>query len=100
MLPRKFDRFLDILRSSGVDADYWHVPLLTRKAKCGVEVTALDRFVGKGVRLEIGVLGSTRLIRTPHSVVPAGLDIGAVSCGRVVAWGGRRDRMDQRLGDF
>ena len=60
----------------------------------------MDRPVGKGVRLVVGVFGSTRLIRTPNSVVPASLDIGAVSCGMVVAWGGRWDRMDQGLGNF
>ena len=100
MLPGKFDSFLDVTRCSCIDTDYRHAPLLTREAEGGVEITALDRSVGKGVRLEIGVLGSTRMIRTPDSVVPVGLGIGAVSCGRIVTRSGRRDRMDQWLRDF
>jgi len=100
ILPSKFDSFLDIFRTSGIDADHRHVPLFTREAERGVEVTALNRPVGKSVRLVVGVFGSTRLIRTPYSVEPASLDIGAVSCRGIVARGGRRDRMDQWLRDF
>jgi len=100
MPASKFDSFLDITRRSGIDTDYWHVSLLTRKAKCGVKVTGLNRPVGKGVRLVVGVLGSTRLVRTPDSVEPASFDIGAASCRGVVARSGRRDRMDQWLRNF
>jgi hypothetical protein len=91
---------LDVLRRSGVDAYYWYVPLLTRNAERGVEVTALDGSVGKGVRLVVGVFGGTRLVRTPHTAVPASEYISTVSCGRAVARGGRWDRVDQWLGDF
>ena len=100
VLPCKFDSFLDIFRRSCLDTDYRHVPLSTRKAEGGVEITALDRPVGKGVRLVVCMLSSTRLIGTPDSVEPASLNIGTVPCGRVVAWGGRWGRMDQGLGDF
>jgi len=92
--------FLYVLRRSGTDADYWHTPLLAWNIERGVEVAALDRPVGKGVRLVVGVFGSARLIRTPDTVVPANEDVGAVSCGRVVAWGGRWDGADQWLRDF
>jgi len=81
--------------SAGVDPDYWHAPLLTRDAERGVEVAALDRPVGKSVRLKVGVLGGTRLIGTPDTVVPASEDVGTVTGGRAIARGGRRDRMDQ-----
>ena len=97
MLPRKFDSFLDIFGSSGIDADHRHVSLLTRKAERSVEVTALNGPVWKGVHLVVGVFGSTRLVRTPDSVEPVSFDIGAVSCRGVVAWSGRRNRMDQWL---
>ena len=100
VVPSEYDSFLDVLRRSSIDADYWHAPLLTRNAERNVEVTALDRPVGKCVRLVVGVFGSTRLIRTPDAVVPARDDISAVSCGRVVARGGRWDRADQRLRDL
>ena len=96
----KFHSFLDTLWSSSVDTNHWHVPLLTRKAECGVEVTALDRPVGKRVCLVIGVLGSARLIRTPESVEPLSSDIGAISCGRVAAWSDRRDRWTSGLETF
>jgi len=56
------DGFLDVLRRSGVDADYWHVPLSARNPERGVEVTALDRPVGKGVLLVISEFGGARLI--------------------------------------
>ena len=100
VVPGKSDRFLDVLRRSGIDADYRHVSLLTRNAERGVEVTALDRPVGKCVGLVVGVFGGTRLIRTPDTVVPASDDISTVSCGGVVARGGRWDGADQRLRDF
>ena len=100
MLPDKLDSFLDVGRRSCVDADYWYAPLLTRNAEGSVEVTALDRPVGKGVRFPVGEFGSARLIRSPDAVVPASEDIGAVSCGRVVARSGWWDGMDQWLGDF
>ena len=95
VLRGKFDSFLDVSWRSGVDPDYWHAPLLTRDAERGVEVAALDRPVGKGVRLKVGVLGGTRLIGAPDTAVPASEDIGTVAGGRVIARGGRRDRMDQ-----
>ena len=94
------DGFLDVLRRSGVDADHWHVPLSARNPERGIEVTALDRPVGKGVSLVISEFGSTRLIRTPDTVLPVSEDIGTVSCGRVVARGGRWDGVDQWLRDF
>ena len=100
MLRSKFDSFLDVSWRSGVDPDYWHVPLLARDAERGVEVAALDRSVGKSVRLKVGVFGSTRLTRTPDTAVPASEDISAVTGGRVVARGGRWDGVDQRLRDF
>jgi hypothetical protein len=96
----KFDSFLDVAWRSGVDPDYRHVPLLTRDAERGVEIAALDRPVGKSVGLKVGVFCSARLIGTPDTVVPVSDDIGTVAGGRVVAGGGRRDRMDQWLRDF
>jgi len=59
----------------------------------------MDRPVGKGVCLPVGVLGSTRLIRTPDPVMPASDDVGTVSC-RIVAWGGWWYRVNQWLRDF
>ena len=100
MLPCKHDGFPDVIWCSGVDADYRHVALLARNAKRGVEITALDGPVGKGVCLVVGVFGGTGLVRTPETVVPASADISAVPCGGVVARGGRWDRVDQRLRDF
>ena len=99
MAPCESDSFLDVLRSSRIDADYWHAPLLTRNPECGVEVATLDRPVGEGVCLEVGVFGSTGLIRAPDTVVPVSDDIGTVSCGRVIARGGRWDGVDQWLRD-
>ena len=100
MLPSESDSSLDVLRRSGIDSDYWHVPLLTRNPERGVEVAALDCPVGKGVRLVVGEFGSTRLIRAPDIVVPVSKDIGTISCGRVVARSGRWDGADQWLRDF
>jgi hypothetical protein len=100
VIPDKSDGFLDILWRPGVNADDWHVPLLTRNAERGIEVTALDGSVGKGVRLVVGVFGSARLIRTPDTIVPTSEDISTVPCGRVVARGGRRNGVDQWLRDF
>ena len=100
MLPGESDSFLDVLRRSRIDADHWHVPLLTRNPERGVEVTALDRPVGKCVRLVIGKFSGARLIRAPGTVVPVSDDIGTVPCSRVVARGGRWDGVDQRLRDF
>ena len=100
MVPGEFDSFLDVLRRSGVDADHRHVPLLTRDAERGVEVAALDRPVGKGVGLVVGVFSSTGLVRTPETVEPASDDISTISCSRVVARGGRWDGVDQWLRDF
>jgi len=74
--------------------------LFTRNPERGVEVAALDRPVGKCVRFIVGVFGGTRLIRTPDTVVPASNDISTVSCGGVIARGGRWDGADQRLRDF
>jgi len=88
MLPGKPDGLLDVARCPGVNADYWHAPLLTRNAEGSVEVAPMDRPVGKGIRLPVGVFGGTRLIRTPDPVVPPSKDIGTISCGRVVARGG------------
>jgi len=92
--------FLYVLRRPGVDTDYWHTPLLTWNTERGVEVAALDRPVGKGVRLVVAMFDSARLIRTPGTVVPASEDISTVSCGRVVARCGRWDGVDQWLRDF
>ena len=100
MLPGESDSFLDILRRSGIDADYWHVPLSTWNPERGVEVTALYRPVLKGVRFVVGEFGGARLIRTPDTVVPVSDDIGTVSCSRVVTRGGRWDGVDQWLRDF
>ena len=94
------DSFLDVLWSSRVDTDYWHASLLTRNPERGVEVAALDRPVGKCVRLVVGEFGGARLIRTPDTVVPASDDVSTVSCGRVVARSGRWVGADQRLRDF
>ena len=100
MAPGEPDSFLDVFRRSGVDADYWHVPLLTWSAERGVEVATLDRSVGKCVCLIIDVFGSARLIRTPDTAVPVGDDISTVPRSRVVARSGRWDGADQWLGDF
>jgi hypothetical protein len=100
VLPDELDSFRDVTRRSGVDADYWHAPLLTRDAKCGVEVAALDRPVGKDVCLPVGVFSGPRLVRSPDTVEPASNSIGAVACGRIVARRGRWDRVDQRLREF
>ena len=100
VLPGESDSFLDVLRRSGIDTDYWHVPLLTRNPQRGVEVAALDRPVGKCVRLVVGEFGSARLIRAPGTVVPVSGEIGTVSRSRTVARGGRWDGADQRLRDF
>ena len=100
MVPCEFDSLLDVLRRSRVDADYQHAPLLTRDAERGVEVAALDGPVRKGVRLVVGVFGGTRLVRTPDTAVPVGEDVSTVSCGRVVARGGRWDWVDERLRDL
>ena len=59
MVHSKFDSFLDVSCRSGVDPDYRHAPYLTRNAERGVEITGLDRPVGEGVCLVVGVLGST-----------------------------------------
>ena len=100
MASGEFKSFLYVLRRPGIDTDRRHTPLLTRNAERGVEVAALHRPVGKGVCLIVGVFGSAGLIRTPDTVVPADDDVSAVSCGRVVAWGGRWDGADQWLRDF
>jgi len=100
VLPSESNSFLDVLRRSGIDPDYWHAPLSTRNPERGVEVAALDRPVGKGVCLVVGEFCSTRLIRAPDTVGPPGEDISTVSCSRVVARGGRWDGADQWLRDF
>ena len=100
MISGESDGCLDVLRRSGVDADYWHVPLLTRNPEGGVEVTALYRPVGKGVSLVISEFCGAGLIRTPGAVVPVSDDISTVSYSRVVTWGGRWDGVDQWLRDF
>ena len=99
VLPGESDSFLDVLWGSRVDSDYRHASLLTWNAERGVEVAALDRPVGKYVRLVVCIFCGARLIRTPDTVVPASDDISTVSCGRVVAWGGRWDGADQRPRD-
>ena len=100
MLPGESDSFLDVLRSSRVDTDHWHASLLTWNPERGVEVAALDRPIGKCVRLVVVEFGSAGLIRTPDTVVPASDDISTVSCGRVVARCCRWDGADQWLRDF
>ena len=100
MAPGKSDSFMDVLWCSGIDTDYWHASLLTRNPERGVEVAALDRPVGKCVRLVVGGFGGARLIRAPDTVGPASNDISTVSCGGVIARGGRWDGADQRLRDF
>ena len=97
MLPCKTDSFSDVVWGSGVNADYRHAPLLARITERSVEVAGLDRAVGEGVCFPIGVLGGTGLVRTPDAVVPASEDVGTAPGGRVVAWGGWWDRVDQRL---
>ena len=98
--PGEPDSFLDVLRRSGIDADYWHTPLATRNPERGVEVAALDCPVGEGVCLVVAILSSARLIRAPDTGVPASEDISTISCGRVVARGGRWDEVDQWLREF
>jgi len=100
VLPGKSDSFLDVFRRSGVDSDDRHAPLSARNAERGVDIAALDRPVGKGPRLPVGVFSGPGLVRTPGGVVPASKDISTVSCGRVVARSGWRDRMDQWLRDY
>ena len=100
MIPCERDSFLDVIWRPSIDTDYRHIPLPTGEPERGVEVAALDGPVGKGVCLEVGVLGGTGLIRTPDTVVPTTKDIGAISGGRVVARRGRWYRMDERLRDF
>ena len=100
VLLDKLDGFLDVSWRSCIDTDYRHAPLLTRNPEGSVEVTALDGPIGKGVRFPVGEFGGARLIRSPDAVVPTSEDIGAVSCGRVVARGGWWDGMDQWLRDF
>ena len=100
VLPGESDSFLDVLRSSRIDTDHWHASLLTWNAERGVEVAALDRPVGKCVRLVVVEFGGAGLIRTPDTVFPASDDISTVSCGRVVARDGRWDGADQWLRDF
>ena len=100
MLASKDDGFLDVIRRSRVDANYWHAPSLTRNAKRGVEVAALDRAVGEGVRLPVGDFRGPGLIRAPDVIVPAREDISTVARSRVIAWSGWWERVDQRLGDF
>ena len=60
----------------------------------------MDGPIWKGVRLVVWEFSGTRLIRTPDTIEPAGADISAVSCGRVVARCGRRYGVDERLRDF
>ena len=60
----------------------------------------MDRPIGKSVRLPVGVLGSTRLIGTPDTIIPISSNLSAVSSGSVVAWSCRGDRVDKRLRDF
>ena len=79
MLRGEFDGFLDILRRSGVDPNDRHAPLLAWNAERSVEVAGLDRPVGKGVGLPVGVFSSARLVRTPDTVEPPSLDIRTVS---------------------
>ena len=98
--PREFDGFLNVTWRSSIDTNYGHIPLLTRGPKCGVEVAALDGSIGKRVRLVVGMLGGTRLVRAPDAVEPISADIGAASRGRVVARCSRWNGMDERLGDF
>jgi len=81
VLPGKFDGFLDVLRRPRVDSDDRHAPLSARNPERGVEIAAMNRPVGKCVRLPIGVFSSPGLIRTPDAVGPASEDIRAVSCG-------------------
>jgi hypothetical protein len=100
VISSKPDSLLDVLWRSGIDANHWHVPLLTRNAEGGVEVATLDGPIGEGVRLVVGELGSARLIGTPDAVVPTGKDIGTAPCGGVVTRGGRRDRVDEWLRNF
>ena len=100
MVPCELDSFLDVTRRSSINTDYWHISLLTREPKGGVEVAALDGPVGKRVGLVVWVFGSARLIGTPCAVGPVSADIGAVSRGRVIARCSRWDGVDERLRDF
>ena len=79
MLRGEFDCCLDVLGCSGIDADDGHAPLLAWNAEGSVEVAGLDGPVGKGVGLPVGVFSSTRLVRTPDTVVPASNSVRAVS---------------------
>jgi len=99
VLPGKFDGFLDVFWRLGVDSNDRYAPLSARNPERGVEITAVDRPFGKGVRLPVSVFSSPGLVRTPDTIVPASDDISAVSCSRVVARSGWRDRVDQWLRD-
>jgi hypothetical protein len=79
VLHSKFDRFLNVLCRSGIDADDWYTALLAWNTERSVEVASFNRPVGKGVGLPLGVFGSPRLIRTPDAVEPPSLDFRAVS---------------------
>ena len=94
------DSFLDVLWGSRIDSDHWHASLLTRNPERGVGVAALDCPVRKCVRLEVREFGGARLVGTPGTVGPVSNDLSTVSCGRVVARGGRWDGADQWLRDF
>ena len=60
----------------------------------------MDRPIREGVRFPVGVFGGSGLIRTPDTVVPASPGLGTISSGRVVAWRGWWDWVDQWLRDF
>ena len=78
MIAGELDGFLDVRRRPSIHADDRHAPLLTREAKRGVEITALDSAIRECVRLPVGVFSGARLIRTPDTVEPASLNLCAV----------------------
>lgn len=100
MLSGELDGCLYVFRYSSVDPDDRHTSLLAWHAKRSVEIAGLDRSVGKGVCLPVGVFSGPGLVRTPDTVEPTSANISAVSCSRVVARCGRRHWMDQGLGDL
>ena len=99
VFPGKFHSFLNVLRRPCVDSDDRHASLSARNPERGLEIATMDRPIGKGVRLPVGVFSSPGLIRTPDTVVPAGKDIRAVTCSRVVARSCWWDRVDKWLRD-
>jgi hypothetical protein len=97
VLPDELDGFLDIARSSCIDADHWYIPLSTRNSKQSVEVTGVGRPVWKSVRLPVGMIGGPGLVRTPDPVIPAGEHTIAVFSSGIITRRGWWDGIKERL---